>query len=387
MIKEIKIENFKSIQSLNLELGRLNVFIGANGSGKSNILEGIAFGAVAAKGVLSREFLGTRGVRITDNQYFPSGFTKISTNTFSVSFSNQAKEDIKYIFDTTHDVWTVIADDALQTEFVSENKEDFEKQFLTLYKSLRNKLSEAEFENASQRFIADLKIANFTDRLRLQDFMIFAPENYFLRRFEEETQIKPLGIRGEGLFSHLVKIFTEKPNRFKTIQNHLTLIDWFESLDISSDLTFAETRLDFKDQFLSDGLKNIDQRSVNEGILYLLFYLTLFISDDTPKFFAIDNIDNAMNPKLGRELIKTLAKLSKKEEHDKQVILTTHNPAILDGLNLNDDEQRLFVIYRNAYGHTKATRIFKTETPEGQRPLPLSEQFLRGYLGGLPDNF
>lgn len=43
MIKEIKIENFKSIQSLNLELGQLNVFIGANGSGKSNILEGIAW--------------------------------------------------------------------------------------------------------------------------------------------------------------------------------------------------------------------------------------------------------------------------------------------------------------------------------------------------------
>jgi AAA15 family ATPase/GTPase len=113
------------------------------------------------------------------------------------------------------------------------------------------------------------------------------------------------------------------------------------------------------------------------------------MSNDTPKFFAIDNIDNAMNSKLGRELVKTLVKLSKKKEsdNDKQVILTTHNPAILDGLNLNDPEQRLFVIYRNAYGHTKATRIFKTETPEGQRPLPLSEQFLRGYLGGLPDNF
>jgi predicted ATPase len=380
MIKEIKIENFKSIQSLNLELGRLNVFIGANGSGKSNILEGIVFGAVAAKGILSREFLATRGVRVTDNQYFSSGFNEINTNTFSVSFFNQEKEDIKYIFDTTNDVWSVVAEDALKTEFVSENNADFEKLLLTMYKSAWNKLSEEEFENASQRFIADLKIGNFTDRLRLQDFMIFAPENYFLRRFEEETQIKPLGIRGEGLFSHLVKIFTEKPQRFETIQNHLSVIDWFESLDIPNHLMVSEARLDFKDQFLSDGLKNIDQRSVNEGILYLLFYLTLFISDDTPKFFAIDNIDNAMNPKLGSELIRILSKLAK--EHDKQVILTTHNPSVLDGLDLSDDEQRLFVISRNKSGHTQAIRVPHRESDER-----LSTRFIRGSIGGLPKNF
>jgi predicted ATPase len=380
MIKEIKIENFKSIQSLDLELGRLNVFIGANGSGKSNILEGIVFGAVAAKGVLSREFLATRGVRITDKQYFTSGFNQINTNTFSVSFSNQVKEDIKYIFDTTNDIWTVVADDALKTELVTENNADFEKLLLTMYKSAWNKLSETEFENASQRFIADLKIGNFTDRLRLQDFMIFAPENYFLRRFEEETQIKPLGIRGEGLFSHLVKIITERPKRFENIQNHLSVIDWFESLDIPNHLIVTEARLDFKDQFLNDGLMSIDQRSVNEGILYLLFYLTLFISDDTPKFFAIDNIDNAMNPKLGSELIRILSKLAK--EHDKQVILTTHNPSVLDGLDLSDDEQRLFVISRNKSGHTQAIRV-----PHRASEERLSTRFIRGSIGGLPKNF
>lgn len=42
MIKTISIENYKSILKLKLDLGRINVFIGANGSGKSNILEAIA---------------------------------------------------------------------------------------------------------------------------------------------------------------------------------------------------------------------------------------------------------------------------------------------------------------------------------------------------------
>ena len=47
MIKTITIKNFKSITAADLPLGNVNVFIGANGSGKSNILE--AVGMVAAE--------------------------------------------------------------------------------------------------------------------------------------------------------------------------------------------------------------------------------------------------------------------------------------------------------------------------------------------------
>lgn len=48
MVKTIKIENFKSVQNLEIELGRLTVFIGENGCGKSNILEAITMGSAAA---------------------------------------------------------------------------------------------------------------------------------------------------------------------------------------------------------------------------------------------------------------------------------------------------------------------------------------------------
>lgn len=51
--------------------------------------------------------------------------------------------------------------------------------------------------------------------------------------------------------------------------------------------------------------------NTNEGILHILFYLSLFISKKTPKFFAIDNIEKSLNPKLCRTLIKEIAILSK----------------------------------------------------------------------------
>jgi len=82
-----------------------------------------------------------------------------------------------------------------------------------------------------------------------------------------------------------------------------------------------------------------------------------------------------------------LTHLAKK--YDKQIFLTTHNPAILDGIDLGDEEQKLFVVSRNKQGHTRMKNITLEDKPKSStdEPLKLSEAFLRGYLGGLPKGF
>lgn len=379
MIKEIKIENFKSIQSLNLELGRLNVFIGANGSGKSNILEGIAFGSAAASGKLYNEFLSNRGIRATEGKYFTSGFNNYA-ETINIKIKGDNEEFYNYIIAEKYPHWEVITNGDLIEGLYESTKNNFDKYVKDVYRQLHSHRSEEEFEKISQSFMANLVTSEFVERLGLDTFMIFAPENHFLRKLEDETPIKPLGIHGEGLLSYLITIIEKKLDKFIQIKSYLNLIDWFEDIQIPYAYMYKEPRLNFHDIYLTDGIGHFDQRNVNDGTLYLLFYLTLFISDETPKFFAIDNIDNAMNPKLGSELIRVLTKLAK--EHDKQTILTTHNPSVLDGLDLSDDEQRLFVISRNKSGHTQAIRVPYKESDER-----LSTRFIRGAIGGLPKNF
>jgi len=50
VITEIEIEGFKSLEKVHLKLGKLNLFVGANASGKSNffdalrVLQGIGYG-------------------------------------------------------------------------------------------------------------------------------------------------------------------------------------------------------------------------------------------------------------------------------------------------------------------------------------------------------
>ena len=219
----------------------------------------------------------------------------------------------------------------------------------------------------------------------LPGFLVYAPENSALRTFQAEGQILPLGIRGEGLFAHLKGLNSATiQERLVKIKETLTLIDWFESFDIPEDLSPGERSIRIRDRYLPDGTL-FDQRSANEGFLFLLFYITLFISPETPAFFSIDNIDSSLNPKLCIALLQQLVTLAK--EYDKQVILTTHNPAVLDGLDLHDEEQRLLVVDRNKVGHTRVRRVDPPKPSAGQLPVSLSEAFMRGYIGGLPKNF
>ena len=393
MVREIQIKNFKSIPSLNMELGRFNVLIGANGCGKSNILEAITFGAAALTVKLTNEFLSTRGIRVTEPELMRSAFNlKSQKKAISLHFSNENKETIAYYIDWENGEWAVspMIDKDKSTVF---NKSEFASKMRIsatgdlIYGEERVKVGEKMPDNLLEKYnelwsIVKEESQKYVRYNELSDFLIFAPENYFLRNPFDENQIKPLGIRGEGLFKHLASVGVKNPSIFKEIKENLSLIEWFEDLEfeVTADGYFTG-RIKIKDIYLEEGIKYFDPKSANEGFLYLLFYLTLFISAETPKFFAIDNIDNALNPKLAADLMKILAQLA--EKHNKQVIFTTHNPAILDGLNLNDPEQRLFVISRNAVGHTKALRIEKKPAITNGQSVKLSEQFLRGYIGGL----
>src|SRR5450631_2672512 len=87
MIRKVRIENFKSIPDLTLDLGRITVLIGANGSGKSNILEAIALASAASQNKLDNEFLSSRGIRVTDTRFMRSAFAAVITPHDSIKLS------------------------------------------------------------------------------------------------------------------------------------------------------------------------------------------------------------------------------------------------------------------------------------------------------------
>jgi len=383
MITEVHIQNFKSIQDLKLKLGRVTVLIGENGCGKSNILEAIAFASAAANNKLDNEFLASRGIRMTDPQFMRAAFRDdTSKSQIEVAVADQKnKYDFTFVHHQDSASW-------MWDERAAANESQKMHETVRILDTTLANTPGADITpllKQIQAIIKRLDVVSLQSE-RLQHFLIYSPENRSLRTFEREGQILPLGINGEGLFK-LLKTLYERSDQesISELKEGLSLIDWFEDFRVSPGLSSLEATIQVKDRHLSDVFNYFDQRSSNEGFLFLLFYFSLFISRETPRFFAVDNIDASLNPKLCRELTRRLAALAQK--HDKQVILTTHNPAVLDGLDLNDDEQRLLVVYRNSKGYTKARRVTAPEPISGEPPIRLSEAFLRGLIGGLPQNF
>ncbi|MDE6451886.1 MAG: ATP-binding protein, partial [Odoribacter sp.] len=222
----------------------------------------------------------------------------------------------------------------------------------------------------------------------LGDYLVYSPNISALRGFSNRSIKTPLGINGEGLDLMIASFVSEQKQKL-LFDCH---VDWLDNILIDNKEEYKRlgyklgrsiSNLFFVDKYMQKKNNVFSAENANEGALFILFYLALFISDKTPSFFAIDNIESGLNPRLCRYLMKTLAELSKKS--NKQSLITTHNPAILDGLNLHDDEQRLFVVSRNDEGQTKVERI--KLKPEGQENVKLSDLWISGQLGGIPKMF
>jgi len=446
MIDKIHIQNFKSIYDLEVEVGRVNLFIGENGSGKSNLLEALVFVSASESNKLDNEFLVSRGLRIPEPILMRSAFEEENSNKDIEILVEYLDSSVNYIFQNNNEKyskWDVLTNSEI-TKIYSEKSNNLEddidkldeyieaaeevmnssdtimdigSEILEVSEKLEEKKRDIQpkikeyqkekNEKKKKRLVESLvleieRINKLTKNLEilennlrkeeekfdkrtsnLYQFIIYSPENTSLRIFQKEGQIQPLGINGEGLLKLLQVINNyEDKSYINTIVESLQLFNWFEDITIPTDS--LENIVVIKDKYL---YREFTQQSANEGFLFILFYITLIVAKETPKAFAIDNIDASLNPKLCTKLMTILTDLAKK--YDKQIFLTTHNSAVLDGIDLNDEEQKLFVVSRNKQGHTRMKKITVENKPKSSsnEPLKLSEAFLRGYLGGLPKGF
>lgn len=360
MFERIHIKNFKSITDVDIELGRVNVFIGANGVGKSSLLEAVAMLSARKENEVDLNKLSQSGVRVARPDLMRNSFWgKKAAQSIEIEVEGYgAKEN--FIFtpkdeDYFMSPWTVKRED-------KEHTGDFFKY--------------AEF------------VAN------IASFEIYTPLLDALRGLSQQaTPHYPVGLHGEDFDVLLNMLPQEKKNEIVALAR--TCISWIDSVvyDESDQLRLSglklgrsKSHLFFRDKFMQKKMSMFSAENANEGALVILFYLTLLMSDKAPAFFAIDNIDTGLNPRMCRFLMKLIGE--KAAGNRKQLIVTTHNPAFLDGMNLNDENQRLFEVYRSDEGHTKVRRLkVKPVLDDGKKRMKLSEMWMNGILGGVPTNF
>ncbi len=390
MLQKITIKNFKSIVNDTIELGRVNVFIGENGCGKSNILEAVGFASAALEKRVDNENLISKGVRVAKPSLVISNFkNKKQSSKFSIHLSFEDKSVFEFDFtkkdkDDFYTEWEIEKNDVARANNLLASLVGLPQAAHETTKSGNYK---RPFKTLAERLVEDFP------SWVVRKFIIYLLNTPALRGATHESKKEPLGIYGEGLDLLLASLDKDEMSKLKSYKY---LINWLDDffIDVQNALKFkgyksnhSNSVLYFMDKHMPKSNSIFSLENANEGILHILFYLAVMISKRTPKFFAIDNIESCLNPHLCRHLMEEICKLAKSE--DKQLLITTHNPAILDGLNLFDDEVRLFEVKRNDKGHTQTRRI--TLKPEVQNDMgeryKLSELWTRGFLGAIPNQF
>lgn len=394
IIDKIEIKSFKSIENLELELGQLNVFIGANGSGKSNLLEGIGVLSAAADGKVNDQTLLQRGVR--------PGVPKLYKSAFP---NGKLPSHIAFSAHTAKSNYSV----SLNNPLTDPSPAWLYKHELLMYRGEKLASRGPNMRTAANKEVglAALKaveLKSTSDALamlrRLQNYVIYSPTTPVLRGISPETQPRePVGLSGGGLPDavHTILLNKKSDDRLKSIcQSSLQLISWASSygsaysasMPLSPAASASSRVIRFKDRYMAEGRNILSGYDASEGALYVLFLAVLAGHPNAPTMLAVDNADHGLNPGLAMRLMAAFSEwIIADHAIERQVLLTTHNPAVLDGLPLQDDRVRLFAVDRDNKGHTVVKRVVVTEKmmEMANRGWTLSRMWTNKLIGGMPD--
>lgn len=395
MITKIAVQSFKSIEKATIELGSLNVFVGANGSGKSNLLEAIGVLSAAADGKVTDQTLLQRGVRPGVPKLYKSAFPSADKPQSSHIYFSASSENAHYDVSLNNP----LSDPSPSWRFKTELLERGKTKLASRGPNLKNNPN-TEIGLAALKAI-ELKEDDTAVALirRLQRYVIYSPTTPVLRGVAPETQPRqPVGLSGGRLPDAVRELLisrNESDVAKKVCREALDLIGWAKSygsapasaLPLSPAASSSAQVIRFVDKYMEPNRNALSGYDASEGALLILFLAVLAAHPKAPSFCAIDNADHGLNPGLATALTKCFADWILSGKEQRQILMTSHNPAVLDGLPLKDDNVRLFTVDRDNRGRTVVQRVVVTEKlmEMASQGWTLSRLWMNKYIGGMPD--
>lgn len=395
MLEHLFVRTFKTLDDVSVDLGRVNVFIGANGSGKTNLLEALGVLSAAADGKVDDQTLLARGVRPGIPALYKSAFParpgkRIPPHLRFGASSPQARYEVS-LHNPLHDpgpAW----------RYKTERWDDGDDSLVARVPTQPDRIN-------AERGLAALKAVQVDsgaglDLLELlQGYLIFSPATSVLRGGVPETQPKrPVGLSGGNLSNAILDLLRQRKEdgRSRRIcRDALGLVDWAKSfgsapadqLALSPAAATSGRVVRFRDRFMRSERNVLSGYDASEGALYTLFLAVIAGHRASPALCAVDNADHGLNPRLARSLMEHLCHWYLDADEPRQILLTTHNPLVLDGLLLQDDRVRLFTVSRTGSGRTSVRRVDFDDKllRKAKKGWSLSRLWVMGHFGGVPD--
>ncbi len=354
MIKEITVSNWKSFESATCYIDPLTILIGANASGKSNLLDTFLFLSRIASSIgISQAINGD--VHIPPIR---GGFEWVcrkphDTFTIKMIVEKSEKQDYKYAISVkVNDAKAEVFHEALSTLTYSGNHKHPKEKFL-----FKTAEQEAVTPGLPTYFYTGTQGRGKRIDLNRSHCMLSQAETLNLRKEVLDAVKKILGdFRGIFVFDPIPSHMRGYPPFSDTLlsdgSNIAGVLAGLESKrkeEVEELLTYYLRNLPEKDihrvwaepvgKFQADAMlyceegwglqtNEVDARGMSDGTLRYLAIVTALLTRKENSLLIIEEIDNGLHPSRAHLLINMLKALGKKRSID--IIITTHNPALLD---------------------------------------------------------
>ena len=326
-LKNVHIENFRSLRDVELPLKPLTVLVGPNASGKSNVLKALAL----LKIMVTREKLPL--IDTIRDSLWAGGADHISFQVHAKMEEAQALYELKLKAETDKPFAAEkLLVDNVQVISIQNGQgvvQDEDGKNETRYKS--NKLALKSAGDYGDKPVTSI----LTEFLRNWEFHDFRPE--LIRQDFEEFPFDD----GTGLARLLLYWHENNPGRFHRVRESLEAITNFR---IGHHSINGDKHLD-----LLEGYKNpIPLERASDGTLRLVVYYTLLNDPTLPPLIAIEEPERNLHPGALTDIANVLEQIAERT----QVIITTHSSQLLDAFNFENLSDSLgILLLHNRPGH------------------------------------
>ncbi|WP_185982633.1 AAA family ATPase [Aureimonas mangrovi] len=382
MLRKLKVTRFKSIYEHEFDFGRINLLVGSNGSGKSNLLEALGVLSAALSSGLDSVTLDLKGVRLSLPHIFKSafkGYDLPKTFRLSAEFDHGRYE-------------CSISSSPSRTnlEFTTEALYCGDKQIFgrgphgVKLHSVANQLPSFRKDSISKtRSVWSVlrPLVEIPEEFRLEldhfaGYAIYAPQTAVMRGLAIDSRVvEPLGLTGSGLASAFSTCLDYKRSEVQKLINIIWEPGWADRVqtgEFDANIVPGQVRsegvlLYIRDKYMKSGRNMLSAFDASEGTLYLIFVATLLAHRETPNSFALDNVDGTLNPRLVRTLAKHLIDVVGDPDTPtkRQSFMTSHHPSSLDSFDIFENDQKIFICHRSTDGDQGALgrSLFRTLQP------------------------
>lgn len=409
MLKAITFGNFKSFRSGRLPLGSLTVLIGANASGKSNSIEALRFLSWMAQGSklsalqysMGTDESAVRG-RVEDLAYCQGESFDLGCETSEPQW-NSLSMTISRRTDGLHITHEILSNPALQVPLyeldgpstgpgtdVNVAYNNFSRggykphlrcsDQLPIFTQLTSPASFAADQKQSREKIP-AAVKHYESWLSDMLFLDPVPARMRTYEFPSDKQLRGDGSNLSGVLSNLWGNDAEaQAEPFATQRREiLSFIQSLPEQDISGIDFIVEPRggkmIQLKETFGGQE-RQYDATLLSDGTLRVLAIAAAMLSSDEGSLVVIEEIDNGVHPSRARHLLERIQAISQRRKL--RVLLSTHNPALLDALPDSALPDVVFCYRSPEDGASKLVRL--EEVPD------YPELFVQGTLGHLVTN-